>query len=227
VRLDSDQNSLASATVIMNPYKNGHFAQTDANYVAALQRCHNRGVTVIGYVYTAFGSRAEAAVKTDVDAYFKLYPKVSGIFFDEMSNTSTTSTYYAKLYAHVKAKAAVRPPDLPTPLVVGNPGATATTDWQLRTPVVDILVNLENSHNYYVAWSPPSWVWTYPAAKFAHLVHGSPSTTATTSTCAASVAKRAGMIYVTRRASTDPWNGFDSTVLSCTTLYRRQVLAPL
>jgi hypothetical protein len=248
------RNSLASAIVVMND-SNGHFTKKDDNYRLALKACRERGQTVIGYVTTGGkknlrgGRRLLKSVKTEVDRYYQHYPGIRGIFFDEMRNDPDqvgtrpakrgerrNQRYYKLLYDYVQRKAGRQ-------TVVGNPGVAAGTDWQVKTPVVDILVVFEGPSarvngdptevNGYDTFTPPAWMSRshYRARRFAHLVYRAERST-TRSICEASATRRAGRIYVTSDdlfppAETNPWNTPpDPELFACPTLHRADVLAP-
>lgn len=74
--------------VILNP-ASGPGQQVDANYVKAIDRLHGAGVVVLGYVSTEYGRRAIADVERDIDRWGRLYPKINGVFFDEMQYDDT------------------------------------------------------------------------------------------------------------------------------------------
>ena len=102
--------------VILNP-ASGPGKAADANYTKAVDRLAGAGCVVLGYVTTGYAKRPEAEVRADVDRWAKLYPRVQGIFFDEMvyEDTDAGAAYQAALnrYAHEQGW-------WPT---VGNPGA--------------------------------------------------------------------------------------------------------
>jgi hypothetical protein len=102
--------------VIVNP-ASGPGEKADANYTAAIARLRGAGCVVLGYVTTSYAKRRAAAVKKDIDAWLKLYPRVHGVFFDEMA--------YADTDAGAKHQAALRKYAHDAGLwpTVGNPGA--------------------------------------------------------------------------------------------------------
>ena len=69
--------------VIVNP-ASGPGKQIDANYTKAIDRLLGAGCVVLGYVPTDYGKRAYGDVQKDIEAWRTLYPRVQGIFFDEM-----------------------------------------------------------------------------------------------------------------------------------------------
>ena len=101
----------------------------------------------------------------------------------------TVESYYSTLYAYVHDKAT-------KVTVVGNPGAPATSSWQLSTPVTDAVVTFEGSSASYQTYAPPLWVLEEPANKIANLVYAAPAT-ALASDCSIAADDNAGLLYVT------------------------------
>jgi hypothetical protein len=89
--------------VILNP-ASGPGEQADANYTKAIDRLCGAGCVVLGYVSTSYGKRAETQVRQDIDQWLKLYPRIQGIFFDEIRTEDTEAAvqYQTALnrYAH-------------------------------------------------------------------------------------------------------------------------------
>lgn len=89
--------------VILNP-ASGPGEQVDANYTKAIDRLCGAGCVVLGYVSTSYGKRAETQVRQDIDQWLKLYPRIQGIFFDEMRTEDTEAAVRyqtaLKRYAH-------------------------------------------------------------------------------------------------------------------------------
>src|SRR5438270_4956564 len=80
---------------IINP-SDGPGPSRDSAYDTGIQKLHNAGISVLGYVLTGWASRSSSAVKSDISAYKSWY-NVNGIFFDEMSNSAGDETYYKNL----------------------------------------------------------------------------------------------------------------------------------
>jgi hypothetical protein len=89
--------------VILNS-ASGPGEQADANYTKAIDRLQGAGCVVLGYVSTSYGKRREADVRKDIDLWLKTYPRIQGIFFDEMiyEDTEAGAKYQTALnqYAH-------------------------------------------------------------------------------------------------------------------------------
>jgi hypothetical protein len=186
------------STAIMNP-ASGPGTAANADYQRVIDYCHARGQRVIAYVHSSYGGRALADVMADVDASYRFYPAIDGIFVDEMSNDPATLAYYQLLRAHVQAK--------PGPhLVVGNPGIDAETGWQLDRWAVDELVIFEGTAESYMRWSPPAWAFAHPASRLSNLVHAAGDATTLAQVCARSKSQNAGYMYVTDDILPNPWD---------------------
>lgn len=89
--------------VIMNP-ASGPGAKVDPNYTRAIDRLIGAGCVTLGYVTTRYAKRTEAEVRKELDQWRVLYPRVHGIFFDEMvyEDSDAKARYQAALshYAH-------------------------------------------------------------------------------------------------------------------------------
>lgn len=89
--------------VIVNP-SSGPGKAVDANYTKAVDRLVGSGCVVLGYVSTRYAKRPQAEVRQDIDRWSKLYPRVQGIFFDEMvyEDTQAGENYQASLSRYAR-----------------------------------------------------------------------------------------------------------------------------
>jgi hypothetical protein len=89
--------------VIVNP-ASGPGKAVDPNYTRTIDRLLGAGCVVLGYVTTSYARRPEAEVRREIDQWLTLYPRVQGIFFDEMiyEDAEASARYQAALsqYAH-------------------------------------------------------------------------------------------------------------------------------
>lgn len=155
--------------VIVNP-ASGPGKKVDPNYTRCIDQLLGAGCVVLGYVTTSYARRPEAQVRAEVDQWLKLYPRVQGVFFDEMINADTDvgARYQAALrqYAHGVGF-------WPT---VANPGA-ATPGRYFKASAADVIVVHENN-----AWpaeaqlkgDAPNGHAAYPPFTRAVLVHSQP-----------------------------------------------------
>ena len=183
------------ALAVMNP-DSGPGSAPDPNYVSAVEAAEAAGITVVGYVYTSYGSRSLRAVESDVNKYYNWYP-VQGIFFDEASTSCSQEPYYAQLNSFVKAKGGVA-------RTVLNPGTQTN---QCYASAADTLLTFEGSDSEYVnSYSAPSWVSSYPASRFWHVIYGTSTTSAMATAVQLSKARNAGYVYVTSASLPNPYD---------------------
>jgi hypothetical protein len=232
---NSNTSSIGS-TIIANA-NNGPTTSRNTDYAQAIEICHDGGHNVIGYVDTSYGAVPLATVKANIDAWFNQYngnntgvydlgtagmdTQIDGIFLDQVSNfpsntvTSgdniSVASYYRQIFSYIKSVAPSGYDD-----VVGNPGATASTDWQLDdtglnpTQIADELVVFEGTETDLGSYSQPSWVSTYPASDIGMLVYNTPSTDIS-SVCSSLKSLHAGLVDVTNYTiqtspPATPWN---------------------
>lgn len=212
------RNMKSASIAIMNP-ASGPGVGADANYRKAIAFCQrnkaNGKQKVIGYVSTRYGTRTLAAVNADIDTYYRNYPSIDGIFVDEIPNCNTcvyengmsVPFYYNRVYRHVKTVSGN------VGRVVGNPGAAASTPWQLDTPIADIVVVFEGTRATYATWTPPAWVKTRSSDRISQLVYSTSSNTRP-SVCAKTRANNAGWYYVTDDAMPNPWDALPTYLTS-------------
>lgn len=155
--------------VIINP-ASGPGEQVDANYTKAIHRLCGAGCMVLGYVTTSYGKRTQGQVQKDVDQWLKMYPRIQGIFFDEMiyEDTDAGAKYQAALnrYAH----------DAGCWPTVANPGAETPSRY-FADDAADVIVVHEGNDwpkeerlkgDYFGGYSD------YPPFTRAVLVHSQP-----------------------------------------------------
>jgi hypothetical protein len=214
--------SLGGSTIIAN----GNSAPTpsyNSAYAQAFELCHSYGQNVIGYVDTSYGAVPLATVERNISLWLGQYngnatgvrdqgapginAHIDGIFLDQMAINPDASTpadgmsvklYYSKIYQYAKSFDVHYHADF-----VGNPGAAATTDWQLNPATgyqsVDELVIWEGYASTLKQFHPPDWVSKYyPASSIAMLVHDNgTSESAVRTTCNYLKTDHAGWVDVT------------------------------
>ena len=200
-----DLNTAAAripVTAIMNP-GSGPGTFQDNSYVNAVDDLRAAGGKVIAYVYTQYGNRSAAAVKSDIDKYVNWY-NIDGIFFDEFSNSSSTSTlnYYQNLYDYVKAID-------PAWEVMGNPG-TQTVEPYLSRPAADSLLVFEGYGADYPGYSPSAWNYNYDPSQIGHLVHTTANEADMLNYLDLAVSRNAGQVYITDDVMNNPWDTLPS-----------------
>jgi hypothetical protein len=194
----------SGSTAIMNP-ENGPGKAVNSDYTSAVKFCHKEGQNVIGYVYSSYTKRNLKEVEEAVGDYYSWYPTIDGIFVDEMAQTPTAEAecpeckgtgmtvegYYKALYAYIHAKSSEAD-------VIGNPGAPATTAWQLNAPAADEVVTFEGSGTAFAAYKPPSWVLHKSSNEIGVIVHDVTGATQMKEVCEkAENEDNAGLLYIT------------------------------
>jgi Spherulation-specific family 4 len=175
--------------VIVNP-ASGPGDSVDANYSKAIDRLVGAGCTVLGYVTTDYARQDEAEVIQHVKRWRELYPRVQGIFFDEMvyEDNERFSQYQARLNVNAQQLGF-----WPT---VANPG-TDTPERYFKSTAADVVVIHEGNQwptekklhgDYFGGYSD------YPSHTRAVLVYGQKTLDPEQVRLAA---KYAGLIYVT------------------------------
>jgi len=114
---------------IANP-DNGPGQSQDSNYVSKISELQLDEILVIGYVATGYGKEPIANVMADIDTWYRYYPKIQGIFFDQMANVTGYESYYSNLTKYVNQAI------INGAFTVGNVGT------QTQTSYVGIMSNI-------------------------------------------------------------------------------------
>ncbi|MEM8997239.1 MAG: spherulation-specific family 4 protein [Acidobacteriota bacterium] len=177
----------------------------------------NAGGVAIGYIRTLNAQKPLAEAQAEVDLYFNpaywngAGVQIDGIFFDEVANDLQFVGYYQALRDYVRTR-------LASALVVGNPGTTflnnttGQTQWTVADYVeaADLLVTFENDIDEYLGnYTPPSWLASYPAERFGHIVYEVPTLPDMLATLALARGRKAGWIYITDDLNDETMNPYN------------------
>lgn len=219
----------APSIVILNPY-NGYAPfdatwQAQADALRAGVTAHGGRTRVLGYVDTAHGTLAQAAVRATVDNYLKTADHrlhVDGIFFDQSQRDcgagNSTRDYYAELRAYVQETVYAISPQAQD-LVVDNPG-TAVADCYLEPGhrTADVFVTFEGGYADYTGGWLGGNVFNYTAGYYSgatldpsgtafwHLVYDTPDATAMRTALDTAFTRGAGYVYATDDGMDIPWD---------------------
>lgn len=176
----------------------------DTNYAGAIELLKGAGATVIGYIYTLYGTRDLADCIADLDMWKELYPSIEGMFFDEMTNISTPEVleFYTAINRHAKG--------LGQRVTVGNPGTLFDKDF-IDTSAADIIVGWETG-NYPTQEQAEDYnaggACEYPKTRRALLIHSQGSWSETSFQFCADYF---GWLYITDDLHVpNPWDTFSS-----------------
>ena len=209
--------------VILNPNSGPGAGLIDPNYVDDSAQgpfidFRNAGGVAIGYVRTEWAARPLAEVQSEVDLYFDpaywrgAGVQIQGIFFDEMSNDLADVGYYWTLRDYVRSLAGGA-------VVVGNPGTSfvnnpsGQTAWSVSdyAEAADTLVTFESTAaEYFGSYSPPSWLESYPAERFGHIVYGVETTAQMLAAMSLARQRKAGYVYLTDDILVNPYDDLAS-----------------
>jgi hypothetical protein len=191
-----DERAGAVGIVIINP-NSGVGSSLDSNYLEQTKTSQEKGIKVLGYVYTQYTNRDINVIKNEIDKYFQWY-SVDGIFLDEGSNTCNDIDFYSELNEYIKAKSSNN-----GSTVILNPG-TKTEECYLS--VADILLTFEGSYEKYKNnWLPLTWESDFPENRFWHLVYNT-NKPEMLNTLALSKQRNVEYIYVTDDILDNPWD---------------------
>ncbi|TWT53597.1 Spherulation-specific family 4 [Rubripirellula amarantea] len=191
--------------VVLNP-ASGPGNAINANYTKAIDRLIGAGCVVLGYVPTGYGKTPIDNVRKDMAAWREMYPRIHGIFFDEMIYDDTASAVDHQTSLNAIAR------ELGYWPTVANPGAD-TPGRYFAADAADVIVIHEADHwptqaklhgDYFGGYSD------YPPASRATLMYGQ----ATCDTLAIKMSQRyTRWIYVTQdtykpgdQAHPNPWD---------------------
>jgi hypothetical protein len=202
---------------IVNP-ASGPGEKADPAYTKLLDRAKRQaGLTLVGYVSTAYGKRPAATVKADVDRWLSLYPQIQGIFFDEQASAAGEVDYYASLYTYVRQQRRLR-------LVVSNPG-TVCAEVYLSRPAADVVCLFESAEGF-GNFRPPAWTAGYKMSRFAALAYKVGTAGQMRKYLGEGVDRGLGYLFVTDAAGSNPWERlpayWDDEVAAVQAVNRRQ-----
>lgn len=155
--------------VVLNP-ASGPGNVVDGNYTKAVDRLIGAGCVVLGYVPTGYGKTSVEDVSMQMKSWKQMYPRVHGVFFDEMIYEDTEAGA-----AHQKRLSTVANENGFWP-TVGNPGAD-TPGRYFAAKAADVIVVHESAKwptetklhgDYFGGYSD------YPPSTRATLIHSQP-----------------------------------------------------
>jgi hypothetical protein len=194
-----------SVVAIINPASGpGVSSQPDQNYVDGIRILLDKGVHVIGYVATGYGTRNISLVQRDVDTYagwLSAY-RVGGIFFDEASNDPSMVMYYQALYNYTRKQFGCHSK------IIINPGAVLPAvymDSQVRS--ADTAVIFEDTYAQWLTYTPSEYqLKTLVDTESAVIVHTCPTVASMQNAIQLAQSRNAGFVYVTDRVMNNPYD---------------------
>lgn len=159
---------------------------TDTNYVAAFARARGYNIRVLGYVDTNYAAIASGVATGQVDSWKSLYG-INDIFFDRTSSSASDLAYYQSLGNYVHATDGS--------VVMFNPGTNPAEGY--FNGMADILCTFEGSQTDFDAYTPSTFMASYPRSMMAHLIYDVPTSGQMVTDIARSISLNAGYCYIT------------------------------
>jgi hypothetical protein len=184
-----------SIVAIINPNSGPNNAPPNTDYQQGIKDLHQAGIKIVGYVPSNYSNRAIEAIKTDIDLYTR-YFQVDGIFIDEVASSTEKANYYHQLYQYIKSKSK-------SYNVIINPGVNLDESY-LSQGVADIIITFENYQKNWSSYAPVKKQKSYPAQKFAALVHTTANRKLMKSTLDRAIKNNLGYIYITNDSTNTP-----------------------
>lgn len=144
---------------VMNP-ANGPGPAPDSGYARVIGQAKAKGVRVLGYVATGYGTRT--SVLADIDAYKRFYGLID-IFLDESTTDCVSLANYLPWVAAVHANGG---------LAAVNPGMVPASCWGTKA---DLIVTFEGPFDAYLHYESPPWMDDLPASSFWNIVYAVPA----------------------------------------------------
>jgi hypothetical protein len=191
-----DAASKVDVVAIAN-LSNGPGVEPNPDYAAIFTEADNHGVKLVGYVPTLYAARSPADVKNDIDAWVRLYPQISGFFFDQQPREARHVAYYAELRDYAKKT-------LRDPLVITNPGIACDEEY-LAQAVSDVTCVFDNYEGF-GAFELPAPLRGYDPLRFAALPYNVSGVEAMRAMIKDAIVKRIGYFYVSDGKAPNPWS---------------------
>lgn len=156
------------------------------------------GLTMIGYVNTAFAERSRPEIEADIDRWIQFYPEIQGIFLDAQSDSAEHEEFYTDLSKHARRS-------IDDALVVTNPGVVCSEGY-LAKGATDIAVVFENSGGF-DEFDLPFWRFRYRPERFAALPYDVKTAEAMEEAIRQAGEKGIGYLFVTDGVTPNPWCG--------------------
>jgi Spherulation-specific family 4 len=183
----------APGMMILDITSSGAGSAPDRAYAQAVLRARAAGIQVLGYASTDYGRRPATAVEAEVRHYRAWY-HVSGMFLDQAAAGTGKLAYYRRLTGYIRAA------DRGAPVML-NPGTYPSRRYMA---LGDVMLAYEGPYARYAGLRVPGWVDRYPAARFSHVVYGTPRSRLAEALRLAA-ARHAGYVYVTNLAGRNPY----------------------
>lgn len=198
-RLDQAAAMYPGRIIAITNVFNGAGLMFNPVYEYTFRTFRNSGGSIIGYVYSNYGARPIAEVKSEIDKWFTWYD-VDGIFIDEMDTVAGGhEAYYAEIYDYVQAR-------LATALVLGNAGKPTSPSYLVQsggTATSALCIHEDDKGE--LRWRSDSWVYNHDRSHFGAMLYDTPDYKWRPAIDHA-WSQNVGLLYVTNDQWPNPWD---------------------
>jgi hypothetical protein len=173
----------------INP-SSGVGSSKNTAFVNGITKLKAADITVIGYVYTDYGSRDINAIKSEISKYKDWY-NVDGIMFDEMSNKIGYESYYRSLTDYAKS--------IGMTFTKGNPGTDVPASF---VGTVDNL-SIREISGYPTMSQLAGWHTNYDKKNWSFVSYG---VTNLDQALVTSASQYVGLMYITNDVLSNPYD---------------------
>lgn len=175
----------------------GPGAAVDTNYAKIIPTAVKAGVTVIGYVNTAQGTRPIDEVEADIQRWVRFYPPIQGVFLDAQAPEASSVPYYQTIRRLIDRQ-------IPGAVVISNPGTICRQEF-FREPVADLTCIFEVTSGF-DTFEPPPWATEAIRRRCVALPYKIGPAALMKTYLARAVTMRLGAVYVTDAGGNNPWH---------------------
>jgi hypothetical protein len=186
-----------SVTAIINPNNGPGSCPPNSDYQHGINDLHSGHVTMLGYVYTSYGSRATEVITGEIDLYDQCF-NIDGIFLDEVASTADKCDYYKQLCDYVKSS-----PNLDKVFI--NPGITPDECYFSQSSC-DTGVIFEGYSSNWLTYTVSPYVSEYPYERFTAIGHTVPDTDTMKSNIDLAIARNISYVYMTDDIRPNPYD---------------------
>jgi hypothetical protein len=188
--------SKVEIVAIANP-SSGPGDERNIDYAAIFTEAKSQGITLVGYVSTDYGKRAQLEIKNDVDTWIRLYPQIRGFFFDQQPRERQHAVHFAELRDYVKRK-------LKDPLLITNPGVPCDEAYLAQdvSNVTCVFVNYQGFERFEI----PTTLKGYDPSRFAAMPYNISDVETMRTLVKDAIIKRIGYIYISDAKPPNQWS---------------------
>jgi len=189
--------------VIVNP-DSGPGGAPDSSYSSYMTQMADAGIVMVGYVHTSYGARSLSDVEADINTYASEWSHLSGIFLDEVSDSSSELSYYQSLYSYILSL-----PGFTYDII--NPGVLPDSGYANAATHIVVIEDTPSNLASYQA----GWLTCEDKQKYAAIINSASGASAMSSALSNIASKGVfGLVYITDGSDYNNLASYYSTEIS-------------